>query len=161
MPSRPFLPVDVSFMDDDKVVEAGPAAAWLFLGILLACKRNGTDGTITRAQLARLGITSWQKHVRTLQDVGLVMDVSEDPSKPLLWVPSWAKWNLLEHEREEKRQKARKAAHSRWGNDAQRNAKRIAPSNANADAREEKRREETQRPDLEPVENVLRRMQTW
>lgn len=159
MPSRPFLPLDLTFMDDDKILEAGPTASWLFLAILLACKRNGTDGTITRPQVARLAVDKWQRSVETLLTVGLLLDISEpDSGRQTLWIPSWSKWNLLAHEREEKRAKARSAAQTRWNKDAKRNANASANAMRPADAREEKRREEARADALEPVGEVLRRM---
>jgi hypothetical protein len=128
-------------MDDDKIVEAGVAASWLFLAMLLGCKRYGTDGTLTRPQMSRLGVDKWQRSVEKLIEVGLVMDISEpNDTRKVLWIVSWSKWNLLSHEREERRQMARSAAQKRWEGHSKRNANRIASGNATADAK--KRREE-------------------
>ena len=141
LPRRPFLPLDVAFMDDDKIVEAGAVASWCFLAMLLGCKRYGTDGTLTSPQMARLGVDKWQKSVETLIKVGLIMDVSEgENTRKVFWIPSWSKWNLLAHERESRRQSARESAQVRWKGHAKRNANRNASSNATDDAK--KRREE-------------------
>lgn len=141
LPRRPFLPLDVAFMDDDKIVEAGAVASWCFLAMLLGCKRYGTDGTLTSPQMSRLGVDKWAKSVEILITVGLVMDVSEaENARKVFWIPSWSKWNLLAHERESRRQSARESAQARWAGHAKRNANRNASGNAVSDAK--KRREE-------------------
>lgn len=155
LPRRPFLPLDVAFMDDDKIVEAGAVASWCFLAMLLGCKRYGTDGTLTAPQMSRLGVDKWQKSVETLIQVGLIMDVSEsENARKVYWIPSWSKWNLLAHERESRRQSAREAAQTRWKGHAKRNANRIADGNALADAK--KRREENRyASDPSPIKDVV------
>lgn len=138
---RPFLPLDVSFMDDDKIVEVGVSGGWLFIAMLLACKRYGTDGTLTRPQMSRLGVDKWGKTVERLIEVGLVMDISEDPNaRKTFWLPSWSKWNLLAHEREERSRVAASNARKRWKTHSGSHANRNAEGNATNDAK--KRREE-------------------
>lgn len=138
---RPFLPLDVSFMDDDKIVQVGVSGGWLFIAMLLACKRYGTDGTLTRPQMTRLGVDKWARTVESLIEVGLVMDISEDPnSRKTFWLPSWSHWNLLAHEREERRRQAVSAARKRWKTHSGTHAERNAERNAVDDAK--KRREE-------------------
>lgn len=138
---RPFLPLDVSFMDDEKIVEAGPIPSWFYLAMLLGCKRFGTDGILTHSQCARLGVDKWRKSVETLIEVGLILDISEDQiSRKKLWIPSWSKWNLSQEEREIVRQNARVAANIRWGKHPRSDANRNAPGIQSADAK--KRREE-------------------
>jgi len=155
LPRRPFLPLDVAFMDDDKIVEAGAVASWCFLAMLLGCKRYGTDGTLTSPQMARLGVDKWQKSVETLITVGLVMDVSEgENDRKVYWIPSWSKWNLLAHERESRRQSARESAQARWKGHAKRNANRNASGNATDDAK--KRREENRyASDPSPISDLV------
>lgn len=155
LPRRPFLPLDVAFMDDDKIVEAGAVASWCFLAMLLGCKRYGTDGTLTSPQMGRLGVDKWAKSVETLISVGLVMDVSEsENARKVFWIPSWSKWNLLAHERESRRQSARESAQARWKGHAKRNANRNATGNAVDDAK--KRREENRyKSDPSPLSDLV------
>lgn len=135
MPAKQFLPLDLEFMNDDKIINAGIPAAWLFLAMLLQIKKLGTDGTITSPQMARLHVDKWPKHLETLIREQLVLDISDDPdTRKTLWIPSWHKWNLSKAERAEISDKARKAAKKRWSGNAPRNAQRIATGNATADA---------------------------
>lgn len=128
-------------MDDDKIVEVGVSGGWLFLAMLLGCKRYGTDGTLTRPQMSRLGVDKWTKTVEKLIQVELVYDVSEDPNaRKTFYIPSWSKWNLLTHEREERRRQAASAARKRWKTHSGSHAERNADGNVLSDAK--KRREE-------------------
>ena len=105
---RLSVPLDVGFMDDDKVIEAGEQAAWLYLAILLRCKVIASDGTITRQQVGRLAVPGWQRRLARLEEVGLVASIDGNGT---FAVPAWAKWNETQSEREErlKRDRDRKA----------------------------------------------------
>jgi hypothetical protein len=52
--ARLYVPVDVNFPDDPKIVEAGPDAEHLYLRGLLLAKRIGGDGVLARGHLYRL-----------------------------------------------------------------------------------------------------------
>jgi hypothetical protein len=151
MPTKPFLPIDVEFMNDDKIINAGPAAGWLFLAMLLQIKKLGTDGTITQPQMARLFVDKWPRHLETLIEQGLVLDISEPiNTRKHLWVPSWHKWNLSKAERQQISEKARSAAKKRWSTNAGRNAggnaSRIAPGNPTAYANKSREENNSQTP---------------
>lgn len=72
-----FLPLDVGFPDDDRIVEAGERPAWLYLCMALASKRLGTDGLLTARQVERLHVSSWQARLAELVRVGLVLRVDD------------------------------------------------------------------------------------
>lgn len=80
-----FLPLDVHFMDDPKVVRAGRDAAWLYLAMALACKRYGLDGTLEGLQIDRLHVTGWRKLLPKLVEHGLVAQVDEDTWGLVAW----------------------------------------------------------------------------
>ena len=93
---RLSVPLDVGFMDDDKVIQAGEQAAWLYLAILLKCKVLASDGVITKGQISRLAVPQWQRRLACLQDAGLVRSVDGNGTYA---VPSWGKWNELQDQR--------------------------------------------------------------
>ena len=109
---RLSVPIDVGFMDDDKVIEAGEQAAWMYLAILLRCKVIASDGIITKNQLSRLGVTGWQRRIERLQDVGLLSSVDGNGT---FKVSAWEHWNETQVEREErlKRDRDRKGGASK------------------------------------------------
>lgn len=141
MSRRPFLPLDVAFMDDDKIIEAGVPAAWLYLAMLLGCKRFGVDGVLTRNQIDRLGVDKWERSVDKLIQLQLIFDCSEvENDRKVFVIGAWSRWNLLSHEREAVSQSKRDAANSRWHKHAQCITQCSAQCNAPAYAK--KRREE-------------------
>jgi hypothetical protein len=68
-----FLPLDVNFMEDEKVIRAGEAAGWLYLAMCLACKRLLNDGILDRKQIERLHVRGWRQRLDTLVENELVM----------------------------------------------------------------------------------------
>lgn len=100
-----FLPLDVNFMDDDRIVAVGQKAGpgWLFLAMMLASKKLGTDGMLTARQIDRLHIQGWRKHLVPLVEVELVVDMGGD-----LWgIRSWLRHNDLQAKVEDNRAKDR------------------------------------------------------
>ena len=89
-PARNFAQIDVHYFEDDRVLEAGDA--WqLHFAAILACKRNLSDGTITRRQLARVApesVPDVAPMIDTLIRVGLFID-----HDTALEVSGWASWN--------------------------------------------------------------------
>ena len=49
-----FVPLDVDYADDPKIIEAGPLAELLFVRGLAFCKQQLSDGHIARSQLSRM-----------------------------------------------------------------------------------------------------------
>src|SRR5665213_2950272 len=88
--ARTFAQVDVHYFEDDRVLEAGDA--WqLHFAAILACKRNLSDGTITRRQLARIApesVPDVTPMIDTLIRVGLFIDRDN-----LIEVRGWSHWN--------------------------------------------------------------------
>lgn len=80
-----FLPLDVGFTDDDRVVEVGEKPAWLYLCMALASKRLGTDGVLTARQIDRLHVTSWQQRLTALLAVELVVPHGDDTYALRAW----------------------------------------------------------------------------
>jgi hypothetical protein len=80
-----FLPLDVGFPDDDRIVEAGEKAAWLYICMALAAKRLGTDGVLTARQVDRLHVPGWQNRLAQLLEVELVVSVGEDTYALRAW----------------------------------------------------------------------------
>lgn len=106
--TRIYVPLDAAFFDDDKVVEAGEAAGWLYLNMVCRVKQLDSDGVLTRPQISRLSVTGWQKRLARLVEVGLVRESDEGFA-----ISAWLKW----HEPSAVRSaRARAAANARWGN---------------------------------------------
>lgn len=110
-----YVPLDVDFATDDKILAAGPAAAYLYVCSLAYCKRTLNDGAIARNQLRAfsVGLPKAERHASTLVDVGLWVETETG------WrVASWLKHNPAKaHVRavaDRKHQASLKANHERW-----------------------------------------------
>lgn len=80
-----FLPLDVHFTEDDKVIAAEERAAWLYLCMSLASKRLGTDGLLTTRQIERLHVAGWKPRLDRCIEVGLVIEVEADVYAIAAW----------------------------------------------------------------------------
>lgn len=69
-----YLPLDVQFFEDPKVLRAGEKAGWLYLNMALACKRLGTDGVLEHIQIERLHVPNWRGRLSILIREQLVLD---------------------------------------------------------------------------------------
>ena len=87
--TRIYVPLDVNFFDDDKVIEAGEAAAWLFLNMMGKAKQLDSDGLLTRPQMERLGVKGWQRRATRLTEVGLI----EETIPGTYVITGWLNWN--------------------------------------------------------------------
>jgi hypothetical protein len=110
-----YVPLDVEFASDDKIMRAGPLAELLYVRGLAFCKRTMSDGVITREQLAivarGIGKPYWQ--AARLVEEGL-------------WNATGSGWEVvtflrrnksklaIETDREVRRNAAQKANHDRW-----------------------------------------------
>lgn len=92
---RLYVPLDVGFFDDGRIVRAGERAAFMYLKILALVKMREADGIVEAEQLARLHISDWRKRLVRLLDEGLLLEMEDGT----YLVPSWSKWNELSHER--------------------------------------------------------------
>ena len=104
--TRIFLPLDVSFMDDDKIIDAGEEAGWLYLAMALKCKALGVDGVLKRAQIARLHVDGWQLRLERLVEVHAVKERAGEA----YLLPAYLKWNESVKQKKERleRDRARK-----------------------------------------------------
>jgi len=110
-----YVPLDVDYASDDKLIEAGPMAELLYVRGLAFCKRTMSDGVIRRSQLAAvgLGIPAAAKHAQRLVDVGAWA------ATPHGWrVVAWLKRNKsaaqIRHDGEAKKAASVLANHKRW-----------------------------------------------
>lgn len=103
-----FLPLDVSFWDDPKVVRAGEKAAVLYLRMALAAKRWGTDGELDVTQMGLLHTPDWRKRIEPLLRENLVWAVDSDR----YWITGWGNHNdpiaVVNARREEDAERKRK-----------------------------------------------------
>jgi hypothetical protein len=67
-----YVPLDVEYASDDKLIEAGPMAELLYIRSLAFSKRRRSDGAIRRSQIAAVahGIPAAAKHAARLVEVG-------------------------------------------------------------------------------------------
>lgn len=75
--ARLFVPVEVNFLDDDRIIAAGDGPTLLYLAMLLRTKALGTDGRLSEAQVSRLGRPRWKKELDRLLEVEAVLHDKE------------------------------------------------------------------------------------
>jgi hypothetical protein len=68
-----YVPLSVTFFEDDRVIAAGDGATLLYLAMCLQCKALGSDGRLSDAQVARLHRPRWKTELRRLAELGLVV----------------------------------------------------------------------------------------
>lgn len=83
-----WLPLDVNFFEDDRIMEAGEKATYLYLAMCLASKRLGTDGLLTPRQIAKLAIPGTRTRLQKLISLELVHNFDR-----LYGVAGWGKHN--------------------------------------------------------------------
>jgi hypothetical protein len=74
MAHRLYVPLDVDYASDDKILAAGPMAELLYIRSLAFAKRTLSDGRISRAQLPLVALNvkgSATRHAADLVQVGL------------------------------------------------------------------------------------------
>lgn len=105
--TRIYVPLDVNFFDDAKIVEAGEPAAWLYLNMCAKAKQLDEDGVMTRAQIERLRVKGWQRRLARLIEVGAV----EEAGAGVYGIVGWLNWNESKAARAErlKADRARKS----------------------------------------------------
>lgn len=137
-----WLPLDVNFMEDDRIVEVGEKPSWLYLAMCLASKRLGTDGILSSRQVERLHVPGWRARLTPLIRLQLVVDLGGD-----LWgIAAWLRHNEPQAKIEQKRAVDREyqadKRRDRVGTDS-------GPSRG-AEKRREEKRTEARRPTLVP-----------
>lgn len=68
-----FLPLTVTFFDDDRIIEAGDGPTLLYIAICLKAKATGTEGRLKEAQIGRLSRPRWKAELRRLAELDLVV----------------------------------------------------------------------------------------
>jgi hypothetical protein len=70
---RIHLPLDVEFMEDDRIAEVGERAGWMYLAMCLRSKGLLSDGHLTERQVSRLPVTAQGPRLAALARVGLIV----------------------------------------------------------------------------------------
>jgi hypothetical protein len=130
-----YLPLDVNFMDDPRIVRVGEKSAVLYLAMALACKRLGTDGRLEPIQVDRLHIPNWKSRLRPLLDEQLVHDFDDGYYTIAAWFQHNEPQSVLEARRRDDAARKRRTPPSGLQTDSRR-----IPSGIGADS-ERKRRE--------------------
>jgi hypothetical protein len=68
-----YVPLTVTFFEDDRIIEAGDGPSLLYIAMCLRCKVMGTDGRLSEAQIGRLHRPRWRAELKRLADLGLVI----------------------------------------------------------------------------------------
>lgn len=68
-----YVPLTVTFFEDDRIIEAGDAATLLYLAMCLRCKVMGTDGRLQETQIQRLNRPRWRAELGRLAALRLVV----------------------------------------------------------------------------------------
>lgn len=128
-PRNIYLPLDVEFFDNDRVITAGEKAGWLYIAMCCRSKRLLSDGVLSVQQIDRLHVPAWKQRLAALLEVGLV--VPTDDGRYLIL--GWLERNMSAEQVDQAR------ARDRFRKDSSRN-----PTGIRADPREveEKVREE-------------------
>ena len=101
--ARVYLPLDVSFMDDEKIIRAGEQAGWLYLAMALRCKALGLDGLLSDVQIARLHVPDWNNRLEALMREKAVV-----ARKTGYFMPAYLKWNESTTEKADRLERDRK-----------------------------------------------------
>jgi hypothetical protein len=107
--ARLYVPIDVGFFDDEKIVAAGEKAAFLYLAMLAKAKLLDTDGVLSRGQIAKLALPGWQARLKALLEVEAVVELPMQ--RDSYAITAWYRWNESKDDRAErhKRDRERKA----------------------------------------------------
>lgn len=107
---RLYVPLDLGFFDDVRIMRAGEKAAWLYLNMLTKTRSVDSDGVLFAEQIAKLGVSQWKQRLTVLVAEGLVDEMTTD----CYGIANWTKWNQTAAEREEaKRAEAKRKAEAR------------------------------------------------
>jgi hypothetical protein len=70
---RLYVPLTVTFFEDDRIIQSGDGPTLLYVAMLLRCKVLGTDGRLTETQIDRLGRRRWRQELVKLAALSLVV----------------------------------------------------------------------------------------
>lgn len=68
-----YVPLTVTFFEDDRVIDVGDGPTLLYLAMCLRCKAMGSDGRIHESQISRLHRPRWRVELAKLAGVELVI----------------------------------------------------------------------------------------
>lgn len=126
-----YIPLTVTFFDDDRIASAGDGPTLLYVAFLLRAKALGSDGRLTELQISRLHRSRWKAELRRLADLELLI---QDENTKEWCVPSWFAHNEAMSEVDARRSadRERKAAEAaeRKAADSGRNPGGGAPDSA-------------------------------
>ncbi len=103
-----YVPLDVNFPDNEKVVGCSMSALGLYVTALCVCKRLQNDGRLSRRLLRRYGDEDVDLTITELVDAGL-FTLDGDA----IGIPAWLRHNQAPDEYMSSDKGAR-MAHSRW-----------------------------------------------
>jgi hypothetical protein len=107
-----YIPLTVTFFDDDRIIDAGDGPSLLYLAMCLKAKAQGSDGRLMESQIGRLNRPRWRAELAKLAALRLVVkdEVTEE------WcIAAWFGHNdsLAEVDARRAADRARKSADSR------------------------------------------------
>lgn len=107
---RLYVPLDLGFFDDIRIMRAGEKAGWLYLRMCTKARAADTDGILHTEHIAAMGLPQWKARLDALVREELVVE-----TLPGVYViGSYIKWNQTAAEREEaKRAEAKRKADAR------------------------------------------------
>lgn len=110
-----YVPLDVEYDSDDKLILAGPMAELLYVRGLVFAKRTMSNGDISAAQLTVVGrgIPSAAKHAAKLSEVG-AWRVTATGWHIAAWLKRNKSVDTIASERDAKKAASVKANHERW-----------------------------------------------
>lgn len=108
-----FIPLDVNYADDDRIIEAGEKAELLYIRSLGFMKRTLSDGYIAEVQLQRIGLPGISARVQSLLRVGLWVPAERGYNCPAYLKRNRSKAEIKETQRLE-REAAALGNHRRW-----------------------------------------------
>lgn len=111
-----YVKLDVEYMSNPKLLEAGPLAELLYVRSLCFAKRTMKDGVLTRSQVGFVthGVPSAKRHIDALVAEGLWEDCGNGAYQIAGWLDRNKSASQIEHESEIKRQSSILANHERW-----------------------------------------------
>lgn len=102
-PRNVYLPLDIEFFDNERILTAGEKAGWLYLAMCCRSKRLLSDGLLTPTQIERLHVPGWKARLAKLVETGLV--VGTDDGRFLIL--GWLERNLSAEQVEQQRARDR------------------------------------------------------
>lgn len=107
----PYLPLDINFDGNPKIVGLSDGAFRLHVSGMLYCKRQHLDGILSLAVVPTLKRGYRPQHLAELLDRMLWVELNGSSHYE---IHDWLTWNLAAEEARERSEMAREAARKRW-----------------------------------------------